>query len=1140
MSKISAVSPFSIRPITLATLLAIGGGAPTAWAAADCTSINLTSPSNSTCVVPTGVTRLSYTVVGGNGGGYLTRPGGKGAKITGTLTVTPGATLYLSVGGNGTSAPTVSGGNNYTTGAGGGGYSSIATTSHTAGPVIVAGGGGGAMQYANGGNAEGNGAGSNVGLGGAGTTGGTGGTGTAAYGPGGKGGGLGEPGTSSANASIAAGGAGGGGFGAAGGSSGNVNSPNISGGAGGANGGGQGGNSYSDNAPAGGGGGGGYAGGGGGGQMGGGGGGSSLVPTGSTLVLGDGSPRIVLELAPPSLASSAPANSPAANVTSMDFTVTFSEAVSGVDANDFTLTATGTASGTIGTPTTSDNIVYTVPISGISGSGTLRLDLKNSGTGIAATAGSTAIAGGFTGGSVHNVATAPAATTSPASSVGQTGATLNGTVNDNGASTTVTFDYGADTSYGTNIAATTGGTVSAGAGSTAVATTLTGLTCNTTYHFRVKGVNNIDTTFGNDASFTTTACAVNGACGTSNGSSVSSTPTTNLCTTGKASAVSGTGPWNWTCDGSNGGSNASCSASVYVEPPPPPPPPISLPTGGGTGSVTSGGNTIVVTDNGTTGTTLTLGGGSNTPITNTVQLPGTGSVTVTNTGNATLTVSTSGNNGVLNVTSGSATVTATSSGQPLAMGNGLILVTANGSGASASVAASGSTPPIVNTGGNTTVTILGTPQQVAGATLQLVGGTGGGAPVTFEATTGATPVTLIPGSSGAVFTVQPVSSGDSQTNGLVVTSGSVTVSVPTSGGSTGFAVGGSPVQASGGAQLTVFGQGQSQAFSVGSGTITLPTSTATSRSSRAPSTERLPGGLLYAGETAEVASDGEVLAAYIGSPNADQDLTGDRLTKPVIEGLSISTGGVKLAGNSIRLNADLETTTLNNLQTLGFTRSSNPDSLGAFDVTHNGQTYRGMAAGRVSIDHRQADGFDLAGNGGVAMTRDGVTVTFVPAVSNLEALSAFVKAMGGSLGMSLRADGGYLSMFTGAHRYAVQPGYEVISTSDPEGLGNDAAGNITYTDPQGRKQTFYPTAADYSTLLSEARKLDAGASLTGNAAGVLTLTLSGQRFTMKPDIELVQAPQDKANQQWWVGSDGKIYVRVKNTFTNFAQGFVVE
>ncbi|MBP6483095.1 MAG: IPTL-CTERM sorting domain-containing protein [Rhodoferax sp.] len=99
------------------------------------------------------------------------------------------------------------------------------------------------------------------------------------------------------------------------------------------------------------------------------------------------------------------------------------------------------------------------------------------------------------------------ATTNAASSVGQTGATLNGTIDDNGASTTVTFDYGTTNAYGTNIAATTGGTVSAGAGSTPVAVTLTGLTCNTTYHFRVKGVNSVSTTNGGDATFTTTACA---------------------------------------------------------------------------------------------------------------------------------------------------------------------------------------------------------------------------------------------------------------------------------------------------------------------------------------------------------------------------------------------------------------------------------------------------------------------------------------------------------------------------------------------------------------------------------------------------------------------------------------------------------
>ncbi|HOS88114.1 MAG TPA: PKD domain-containing protein, partial [Candidatus Pacearchaeota archaeon] len=53
---------------------------------------------------------------------------------------------------------------------------------------------------------------------------------------------------------------------------------------------------------------------------------------------------------------------------------------------------------------------------------------------------------------------------------------------------------------------------------------------------------------------------VNGQCGSSDGQSFTSQPTTNLCSQGTASSVSGSGPWYWTCQGSNGGSTASCSA----------------------------------------------------------------------------------------------------------------------------------------------------------------------------------------------------------------------------------------------------------------------------------------------------------------------------------------------------------------------------------------------------------------------------------------------------------------------------------------------------------------------------------------------------------------------------------------------------
>lgn len=65
---------------------------------------------------------------------------------------------------------------------------------------------------------------------------------------------------------------------------------------------------------------------------------------------------------------------------------------------------------------------------------------------------------------------------------------------------------------------------------------------------------------------TTPTCApapVNGTCGLANGTSVSVAPTSNLCSTGSATSVTGSGPWTWSCTGANGGTNSStCTATV--------------------------------------------------------------------------------------------------------------------------------------------------------------------------------------------------------------------------------------------------------------------------------------------------------------------------------------------------------------------------------------------------------------------------------------------------------------------------------------------------------------------------------------------------------------------------------------------------
>ena len=96
---------------------------------------------------------------------------------------------------------------------------------------------------------------------------------------------------------------------------------------------------------------------------------------------------------------------------------------------------------------------------------------------------------------------APSVTTSAATNVTSSGATLNGTVNANNASTTVTFEYGADTTYGTT--ATAAESPVTGTTDTAVSYVLGGLSPNTTYHFRVVGQNSAGTTNGSDQTFTT-------------------------------------------------------------------------------------------------------------------------------------------------------------------------------------------------------------------------------------------------------------------------------------------------------------------------------------------------------------------------------------------------------------------------------------------------------------------------------------------------------------------------------------------------------------------------------------------------------------------------------------------------------------
>jgi hypothetical protein len=94
---------------------------------------------------------------------------------------------------------------------------------------------------------------------------------------------------------------------------------------------------------------------------------------------------------------------------------------------------------------------------------------------------------------------APIVSTKDTTNVSLAGATLNGTVNANGFSTTVTFEYGTTTSYGSTVTAyqspVTGNSI------TNVSANISVFIPVTTYHFRVKAENSHGIVYGDDKEF---------------------------------------------------------------------------------------------------------------------------------------------------------------------------------------------------------------------------------------------------------------------------------------------------------------------------------------------------------------------------------------------------------------------------------------------------------------------------------------------------------------------------------------------------------------------------------------------------------------------------------------------------------------
>lgn len=122
---------------------------------------------------------------------------------------------------------------------------------------------------------------------------------------------------------------------------------------------------------------------------------------------------------------------------------------------------------------------------------------------IAISAGGTAVGGDVsftTTGTAPTPSTPPSVTTGSATGIGGTTATVSGTVNPRGHSTSYTFEYGRTTHYGFQ---TPLGDAGAGTAAVTKVATLGGLTPGTTYHYRLVAFSSAGTALGGDHAFTT-------------------------------------------------------------------------------------------------------------------------------------------------------------------------------------------------------------------------------------------------------------------------------------------------------------------------------------------------------------------------------------------------------------------------------------------------------------------------------------------------------------------------------------------------------------------------------------------------------------------------------------------------------------
>ena len=165
-------------------------------------------------------------------------------------------------------------------------------------------------------------------------------------------------------------------------------------------------------------------------------------------------------------------------------------------------------------------------------------------------------------------------------------------------------------------------------------------------------------------------------------------------------------------------------------------------------------------------------------------------------------------------------------------------------------------------------------------------------------------------------------------------------------------------------------------------------------------------------------------------------------------------------------------------------------------------------------------------------------VTFAPSVDDPGQFAGELTKADKSGSVTLNEDGS-LQVSIGGITYPVQAGWTGTKESNVRaGFTVDGDGVAVFQDAAGNVQKLYARFADLKQLVQTFQALDAKAAVATNGDGTVTATLTGKQYTLKPDYALAAIPAEHAKDAWWMGDNGKIYVR--NGDGKTAQGFAVK